>query len=109
MPNTYTWKFPRLDVYPTYETVTDAVFQVHWRLTADNGAGRTEESYGVQECGPIDLAEFIPFEDLTESEVQGWVETQMGSTELNQVKSDLDTRLQEAVAPTRVSLPPPWP
>lgn len=107
MPNTYVWQFPRLDVYPTYETVTDAVFQVYWRLTADNGAGRTEESYGVQPCGPIDPENFTPYEDLTETEVQDWVETQMGS-ELNQVKSDLDARIQEAVAPTKVSLPPPW-
>ena len=104
--NTYTWQFPRLDVYPTYQTLTDAVFQVHWRLTADNGNGRTAESYGVQECGPIDTNDFTPFADLTQLEVQGWVEVQMGA-ELAQVKAELDARIQEAVAPTRLSLPPP--
>lgn len=107
MPTSYVWQFPRLDVYPTYETVTDAVFRVHWRLTADNGAGRTAESYGVQSCGPIDTSEFTPYDELTELEVQGWVEAEMGA-ELDQVKADLDARLQEAVAPTRLSLPPPW-
>lgn len=105
--NTYAWQFQRLDVYPTYQTVTNAVFQVHWRLTADNGAGCTTEVYGAQRCGPIDVNEFVPYADLTPAEVQAWVETEMGE-ELDQIKAQLDARILELVSPTRLSLPPPW-
>lgn len=37
MPIAYTWQFESLDVFPTYQTVTDAVESMHWRLTADDG------------------------------------------------------------------------
>ena len=31
--NTYTWDCKTVDVYPTHESLTDVVYNVHWRLT----------------------------------------------------------------------------
>ena len=105
---TYTWQFESLDVFPTYETVTDAVFSVHWRLHADDGLGHVASAYGEQRCGDIDPNDFIPFDQLTPADVQGWVEAQMGPTEIGELHASLDSRIADQINPPSLSMAPPW-
>lgn len=104
---TYAWQFDSLDVFPTYSTVTDAVESMHWRLTADDGLGHQAQAYGEQKTGPIGVNNFIPYDDLTLADVQGWCETQMGP-ELDVVKAALVGQIDEQINPATVSLPVPW-
>lgn len=104
---TYTWQFPALDVYPSYQGLVNVVFQVHWRLTANDGSGHTTTAYGAQAIGSVDVTNFVPFASLTATIVQGWVEQTMGS-DLNAVKSEMDARIAQQVSPTRATLPAPW-
>ena len=104
---TFAWQFDSLDVFPTYQTVSDAVESMHWRLTADDGFGHQAQAYGETKTGPIDVNNFIPYANLTLPVVQGWCEAQMG-VELDQVKAALVGQIQEQVTPTTVSLPVPW-
>lgn len=108
MANAYTWQFPALDVYPNYQGLTDAVYAVHWRLTGNDGSGHVATAYGVQGLGAIDLQNFIPFANLTFSQVQGWVEEQMGSSDVAKCKSVLDQNIAEQVSPSRQTKLPPW-
>lgn len=104
----YTWQFDSLDVYPTYETVADAVESMHWRLTADDSLGHQAQAYGEAKTGPIDVNNFIPFEDLTLATVQGWCEAAMGTSEVNDIKASLVGQIDDQVSPTISSMPPPW-
>lgn len=104
---TYTWQFKHLDVYLTYQTVTNAVFAAHWQMTADDGVGHTAKAYGEVKAGPVDVNNFIPFSSLTLSVVQGWCETQMGG-EVDAVKAQLVGQINEQVSPTIKTLAPPW-
>ena len=108
MPNAYTWQFEQLVVIPVYQTVSNAVSVVHWRLTGNDGLGHTAQAMGAQPCGPIDVNDFIPYDDLTAADVQGWVEEQMGTAQLNAYKAWLDQQIAAQVNPPLVSLPPPW-
>jgi len=108
MPNAYTWQFEQLVVIPVYQNVTNAVSVVHWQLTASDGLGHTAQATGAQPCGPIDVQDFIPFGDLTPAVVQGWVEQEMGTTQINDYKAWLDQQVAAQVNPPLVSLPPPW-
>lgn len=105
---TYVWQFGSLDVFPTYETVTDAVENMHWRLTADDGLGHQAHAYGEQKTGPIDVNDFIPYEDLTLADVQGWCEAAIGTTQVNAIKASLVGQINEQVSPTIVPMTPPW-
>lgn len=104
---TYTWQFPALDVFPSYQGLTDVVESVAWRLTADDGSDHVVTAYGEQPLAPPDPDNFTPFASLTFDQVKGWVEAQMGS-ELNDVKADLDRRIADIVSPRIVALSPPW-
>jgi hypothetical protein len=105
---TYTWQFPALDVYPTYQGLTNAVYSVHWTLTGNDGSGHVSTAYGSQALGAINPQNFTPFASLTAAQVQGWVEAQMGSTDLAQCKAGLDQRIAEQITPTRTTVLPPW-
>lgn len=104
---TYTWQFDSLDVIPTYQTVTDAVESMHWRITADDGAGHQAVAYGETKAGPVDVNDFIPFGQLTLGTVQGWCEAQMGS-ELGEIQAYLIGVIGQQVSPQTVALEPPW-
>lgn len=107
MANTYVWQFERLDVFPTYNGLTNVVQSVHWRINASDGAGHNSTSYGEQTIGPPDPQNFTPFASLTEAQVRGWVEALMGS-DLDGVMSDLDRGIAEQVTPQVIGMNPPW-
>lgn len=104
----YTWQFEKFDVFPSYAGLTNVVESIHWRMTADDGVGHTVQAYGEQKAGPPDPDHFTPFASLTVEIVQGWLETQMGSDELNTLKADLDVRIAAQISPPVVAMDPPW-
>jgi hypothetical protein len=51
----YTWDVSTVDTYPTKDSKTDVIYNVHWRLTGTDdtnkdseGAYQTATSYGTQ-------------------------------------------------------------
>jgi hypothetical protein len=104
---TYTWQFDALDVFPTYQTVTDAVESMHWRITANDGAGHQAVAYGETKAGPVDVNNFTPFDQLTLATVRGWCEAQMGS-ELGEIQAYLIGQINQQISPQILSVAPPW-
>ena len=106
----YTWNVSTVDTYPTLESNTDVVYNVHWRLTAEDDANQdadgnnwTASSYGTQSVDTSDLSSFTSFADLSASDVQGWVETAMGSDAVTALKSGLDAQIEAKINPTSVT------
>ena len=110
MANAYTWNCRTVNVYPTYESLDDVVYVVHWRLTATspethvvNGetVPYTAEVYGTESLSLADVGtDFIPFADLTNEITTGWTETAMGGTEVQRLKDSLDANITELITPT---------
>ena len=106
----YTWDVSTVDTYPTLESNADVVYNVHWRLTAEDDANQdadgnnwTATSYGTQSVDTSDLSSFTSFADLTSSDVQGWVEAAMGSEAVTALKSGLDAQIEAKINPTSVT------
>jgi len=106
----YTWDVSTVDTYPTLESNADVVYNVHWRLTAEDDANQdadgnnwTATSYGTQSVDTSDLSSFTAFADLTSSDVQGWVETAMGSDAVTALKAGLDAQIEAKINPTSVT------
>ena len=106
----YTWDVSTVDTYPTLESNADVVYNVHWRLTAEDDANQdadgnnwTATVYGTQSVDTSDLSSFTAFADLTSSDVQGWVEAAMGADEVQSLKDVLDAQIALLITPTSVT------
>jgi len=106
----YTWDVNTCDTYPTKDGKSDVVYNVHWRLTAtddtnkdSDGNNWTATTCGSQNVDTSDLSSFIEWSSLKASDVQGWVETAMGSDAVTAMKTTLDAEIAEKVTPTSVT------
>ena len=106
----YTWDVSTVDTYPTLDSNADVVYNVHWRLTAEDDANQdadgnnwTATVYGSQVVDTSDLSSFTAFADLTSSDVQGWVEAAMGADAVTALKAGLDAQIAEKITPTSVT------
>ena len=106
----YTWDVSTVDTYPTLDGNADVVYNVHWRLNAEDDANQdadgnnwTATVYGTQSVDTADIADFTAFADLTSSDVQGWVEAAMGADAVADLKSVLDAQIEAKINPTSVT------
>ena len=109
----YEWNVSTVDTYPTKDSKSDVVHNVHWRLTATDDTNKetidgvevniTSDVYGTQSVDTSDLSSFTAFADLTASDVQGWVEAALGADEVTAMKAGLDASIAEKITPTSVT------
>ena len=106
----YTWDVSTVNTYPTHNSQSDVVYNVHWRLTAEDDANQdadgnnwTASSYGTQALDTTDITDFTAFADLTSSDVQGWVEAAMGADAVADLKTGLDAQISLKITPTSVT------
>jgi len=109
MANTYTWDCKTVDVYPTHDSHSDVVYNVHWRLNAESdqqdaeGNNYSASVYGTHSVNADDISSFIPFADLTNDIVTGWVTSGMGDDEVQSLKDGLDSNIDSQINPTSVT------
>ena len=106
----YTWNVSTVDTYPTKDSKSDVVYNVHWRLIAtddtntdSDGNNWTATIYGSQNLNTSDLSSFTEFADLTASDVQAWVEAALTADTVTAMKSGLDSQIAGKITPTSVT------
>jgi len=93
---TFTWNIANLE----RETADGFVFTVHYTVNAKN------DTYSSGAYGSIGLERpdtLIPFSDLTEEIVVGWVKEKFGSEKVAEIEAALQAQLDEQAAPTKAS------
>ena len=100
---TYTWNNKTVDTYPSLEGNTDVIFNVHWRLTGEDTDGNVGSTYGTIALDTTDLSSFTSFADITEEQINGWVEAAMGAEEVQAKKDAIDAQIAELVNPSVVT------
>ena len=104
----YNWNFNPLESYPTASGETDVVFLVHWQLYANTG------SYGASAIGTQTIATlesgstFIPFNELTQDIVYGWVTSSMGSENVDILYASLSASIENQINPPVLVQQAPW-
>jgi len=91
---TYTWTIANLE-----RAQDDYVTIVHWRVTGDDGTN-TASSYGTVSFQQEEGEEIIPFADLTEEMVMGWMFEKLNKDE---VEAAVQAKLDELANPPLVS------
>ena len=109
MANTYTWLIEQLDCYPT-NPQPDCVFTAHWRCNAvdDSNPAYTATGYSMQPITYNPDDPYIPYADLTQDTVIGWVKEALGAEGVASVQFNLDEQILNLITPAVVSPPLPW-
>ena len=95
---TYTWAIANLE----RETTDGYVFTVHYTVTAKDNAysAGAYGSIGLERPEPESM---IPFAELTEAIVIGWVKDQFGTEKVDEIEAALQAQLDEQHAPSKAS------
>ena len=109
MANTYSWSINALDTYPSQNSLTDVVYNIHWGLTATTSVNDEEgnpveysvNSIGTQTVAAPDADDYTAFEDLTQEIVESWLEA--SDLDVDAIKAGLDAQLVEKITPTSVT------
>lgn len=107
MAITNTWAVAAMDAYPEYEGNADVVFTVHWTLNATDG----EHAGGVYGSVGLTLdpeATYVPYANLTEAQVIGWVQTALGEEQVATYEAGVLAQIELQKNPTVVTPPLPW-
>jgi len=92
----YNWNTLEVEVYNSLDNVTDIVYKVNY------GISTFSEGFGVtllkeQELDVSSITDFIPFEDLTNEIVIGWVKSDLGEIGVNDAQREAAELLNKAV------------
>jgi hypothetical protein len=103
-----TFKFSVLEmsVSPQRDNQDNVVRTVTWQCVAEKD-GLTATAYGIAALQGAQK-NFVPFEDLTESEVLQWLDDALSNDELREIYFDLERQINERQAPSVVVKPLPW-
>ena len=107
MAVTNTWSVVQMDAYPEADGETDVVFNVHWTLTGTEET-YTGSVYGSQVVSLDPEAPFIPYADLTEAQVIGWVQDAMGAEQVAAYENNVAQQIANQINPPVVTPPLPW-
>lgn len=109
MAISYEWDVKTVDTYPTKDSKSDVVYNVHWRLTATDdtnndadGNPQIASSYGSESLDTSDLSSFTAFASLDAATVQGWVEAALTADKVTALKANLDALIAKKITPVSV-------
>lgn len=93
--NTYLWTVQQMDRL----TSDGFVVTVHYNVSATDGK-YSASTYGTVSYSQTEGETYVPYTDLTEQEVVGWVQTSLGK---DTVEASLDSQIQAQINPVQES------
>tara|TARA_R110000772_G_scaffold211885_1_gene322433 strand:+ start:693 stop:974 length:282 start_codon:yes stop_codon:yes gene_type:complete len=87
----------------------DFVVNIMWTLTGTDGTNAAEVS-GNTEKAQVEGDDFIPYADLTETQVLGWVQEALGADGIASYQANVDGQINSIVNPpvSPTVEPLPW-
>ena len=109
MNATFTWTIANMQVVPQLDGETDVVVQATWVCTGvevANGKTYTNSAEGGGYFqAPQQGAPFIPYDQLTQEQVLGWIWQTISQ---EKIESGVQGQLNNQINPPTVQLPLPW-
>jgi hypothetical protein len=93
----YTWSISNLE----RETKDGFVYTAHWHLDAKDDTYSASGAYGS--VGFERPENLIPFADLSETDVIGWVKNALGAEKVEEVSAALQAQIDEQRNPSKAA------
>ena len=110
MATTYEWNCKTVDVHPQENEESNVVYNVHWIVKGvseeldSEGNPYTASNIGTQVVPSDADGTFIPFEDLTNEIVTGWVKDSMGEETVTELEISINAQINSLINPTSVTM-----
>ena len=108
MTTTYTWTITALNCSTQVEDKPDYVLTAHWTCSGTDGAyfasGYNTTSFEIDPS----KQDYIPFDELTEADVIGWVQSAMGEEGVAATENAIATQIETQKNPPIVTPQLPW-
>jgi hypothetical protein len=101
MANTYKWVISGLHAKIQEGELSNVIESVHWRYQAEDAEGNIADVYGSVGVDAPEADAFIPYEDLTQADVESWLEAKL---DVDGLKAGLDAQLELQANPTHATL-----
>ena len=103
MATTFNWAVANLERH----TADGIVYTVHYTVSAEDGTYNAGAYGSIGLEAPAEGDTPVPFADLTEEIVVGWVKDHFGEEKVAEVEAALQAQLDEQHAPSKAS-GTPW-
>ena len=102
--NTYKWVISGLHakINDTELGLQNVVESVHYRYQVEDADGNIADTYGSVGVEEPEADGFIPYESLTQADVEAWLEAKL---DVESLKAVLDAQLEAKANPTHATLP----
>ena len=107
---TYDWNCKTVDAYIEKEGNADVVYNVHWRVTGisdqldPEGNNYSATNIGTQSLDVSEITNFIPWDEVTEAEVEEWTKAAMGEERVLSIETNVAASLEQVIKPTSITL-----
>jgi len=98
MSTTFSWNIANLERH----TADGVVFTVHYTVSADDNV-YSSSAYGSLGLEAPEPDSMIPFDNLTEEIVVGWVKDKFGDEKVAEIETALQAQLDEKHAPSKAA------
>jgi hypothetical protein len=90
---TTTWTIANIKRKPDTGLVFEVTYIMNFKLE-----NKEDRHVGMVELeGDASDPNFVPFNELTQETVLGWVQTKLGEEEITRIQTQMETRLQERI------------
>lgn len=104
----FQWVISELNCAVESEGLPDVINVIHWRYNAtqvDGDKTYFADTYGASSVAQPNPQNFIPYADVTEAEVIGWLEEILP---VEAMQASLEANIALQITPKEVTLPLPW-
>jgi len=107
---TYDWNCKTVDAYVEQNNEADVVYNVHWIVTGTSdvvdatGGFYSATSIGTQTLDVSEITNFIPFDQVTNTEVVAWTQEAMGEEQVTQIEASIASQIESLIHPTTITL-----
>lgn len=102
-----TWSIVQLNYALSEDGQTDVVNNSHWQCIDSDDAGNRARVYGSVGIPTGDIADFIPYADITEAKALEWTKAALGDENVASIEANVADQLQLVENPTEGS-GTPW-